>query len=98
MSEKMMYLKNVYFLRVYNVRLKDFLKITQSGILAAIKDMRNRRAPGEDQLTAEVQKISVKYLTKFVKLLFNRYLEEGRLLTMRKYGGIILHKKKIVQT
>ncbi|XP_071577202.1 craniofacial development protein 2-like [Temnothorax nylanderi] len=63
---------------ILNVGSEDLPAIDKSELEAALKQLRNNRAPGEDRITVEMLKVGGEKLEKALLVLLNRYLEEGK--------------------
>lgn len=79
---------------VQNVGSEDIPEVDTAELRMALKQMKNRKAPGEDLITVEMLKNGGKTLEKALIILFNRCLEEGKIPdTWRNAEVIILFKK-----
>lgn len=68
--------------------------IEKSELRAALKQLRNNKAPGEDLITSEMFKIGGKVLEKALLVLLNRCIEEGRIPDSWQNAETILLFKK----
>lgn len=80
--------------RVLNANSEDIPKISTEEIKAALKQMKNKRAPGEDGVTIDMIKMGGDKLLDIVKLLLDKCIEEGKVPdTWNNAEVILLHKK-----
>lgn len=80
--------------KVLNQGSEDIPEIDEAEIMAALKSMKNNKAPGEDGLVIESIKNGGQNIIKALKILFNKCLLEG--ITPSQWENaqiIILHKK-----
>lgn len=81
-------------IKVLNQGSEDIPDITEEEIRGALNEMKNNKAPGEDELVIEAVKSAGKSVTKALVLLFNKCLTEG--ITPSQWDNAIIitmHKK-----
>lgn len=81
-------------IKVINQGSEDIPDITEEEIRGALNEMKNNKAPGEDDLVIEAIKSAGEPVTKALGLLFNKCLAEG--ITPSQWSNAIIitmHKK-----
>lgn len=79
---------------ITNVGSEELPEITTVEITHALKQMKNRKAPGEDQITSEMLKAGGRTLLEALRILTNKCMFEGKIPKKWKNAEvIILHKK-----
>lgn len=83
-----------YSKHILNIGSEDLPEIIPSEIKVALKQMKNRKAPGEDKITAEMLKMGGSKLEETIRLLLNKCLLEGKIPKLWKNAEVILLHKK----
>jgi hypothetical protein len=79
---------------VQNVGSEEIPEITRSELMAAVKELKSGKCPGEDGIAAEMLKTGGESLEKALCLLLNKCLEEGRIPESWKNAQVVLLFKK----
>ena len=80
--------------QIHNTRITPPLPILPTEVNAAIKRLKRNKAPGNDNITADVLKDDGEPIVQMFTNLFNRCLREGKLPNSWKDASvIIIHKK-----
>ena len=64
---------------ILNVGSEDIPEITIAEIRAALKQMKNRKSPGEDRITSEMLKLGGKIVEQATQILLNKCLKEEKI-------------------
>lgn len=80
--------------KITNVGSEDVPEITEAEIQFALSKMHNGKAPGEDDIIVEMVKMGGDPVIQFLKEIFNRCLEEGRIPEKWESATVILLFKK----
>ena len=68
--------------------------IIKEEVILALKEMKNNRAPGEDEITSELLKAGGEILIQKMTVLFNQILDKGYVPKIWKNADIVLLHKK----
>lgn len=79
---------------ICNVGSEDVPEISGQEIQAALKQMKNRKSPGEDRVTSEMMKIGGAVVEKSLRILLNKCLREGKIPNEWQNAEVILLFKK----
>lgn len=81
-------------INILNVGSEDIPEITIEEIKETLKQMKNRKCPGEDQITSEMLKMGGKAVEKAIHILLNKCLQEGKIPTDWYNSEVVLLFKK----
>lgn len=79
---------------VCNVGSEDVPEIAKQEIQAALKQMKNRKCPGEDRITCEMLKMGGAIIENSIQILLNKCLQEGKIPDAWQNAEVILLFKK----
>lgn len=79
---------------ICNVGSEDIPEISKQEIQAALKQMKNRKSPGEDRITCEMLKMGGVVIEKSLQILLNKCLQEGKIPDAWQNAEVILLFKK----
>ena len=79
---------------ILNVGSEELPAISAAEVRHALRQMKNGKAPGEDQITAEMLKLGRRVIERTLTVLFNKCLEEGTIPTTWRNAEVILLFKK----
>ncbi|XP_044767130.1 uncharacterized protein LOC123323016 [Coccinella septempunctata] len=79
---------------ICNVGSEDIPEISKQEIKAALRQMKNRKSPGEDRITCEMLKMGGVVIERSLQILLNKCLLEGNIPDTWKNAEMVLLFKK----
>ena len=84
-------------MQIRNTRSTPPPPILPTVVSAAIKRLKRNKAPGNDNITADVLKDGGEPIVQMFTNMFNRFLREGKLPNSWKDASVIIIHKRVTQ-